>query len=192
MKNRGWVLLAVLLFLFVAGAWSFDRVVGFSNLRAITWYEFSSFTYDRFHDTWFPPGDRVFIEDVRRLDRFEEIVTSNHLVLVYYGASWCLPCRNLIGPINRTVFACRNLKMIEVRVGPEWIAGDREGPTLNADIIDDPDVKSARGVGKFHIDALPAMMLFRDGQLVDTVVGDVSSSGLLFLLRHNMHPALNG
>lgn len=79
--------------------------------------------------------------------KFENL-SRNHLAVVDFWAAWCGPCR-MLAPIL------------------EELAGETEGVTF-AKVNVDENIDLAMGLG---ISAIPAVLLFKDGQAVDRVVG---------------------
>ncbi len=97
-------------------------------------------------------------------DTFEEdVLKSDKLVLVDYWAEWCGPCK-MIAPIL------------------DEVSSDYEGKVSIAKVnVDDNQATPA----KYGIRGIPTLMLFKNGQLVDTKVGALSKSQLtLFLDNH--------
>ena len=80
---------------------------------------------------------------------FEKAVSSPSGSVVYFTASWCGPCR-MISPVYE-----------------ELAGGAGDGTTfLKVDVDDQPEVAAAAGVT-----AMPTFKFFKDGQLLDTIVG---------------------
>ncbi len=78
-----------------------------------------------------------------------EVLESDQPVLVDFWAAWCGPCR-LIGP---TIEELANQYDGTVKVGK-----------LNVD-------ENPQSAGGFGINSIPAVLLFKDGKVVETLVG---------------------
>ena len=83
-------------------------------------------------------------------DNFEEeVLKSDVPVLVDFWASWCGPCR-MLSPIIGEIAS--------------KYAGRLKVGKVNTD--EEPELSNA-----FRINAIPAVMLFKDGQAADSFVG---------------------
>ncbi len=86
----------------------------------------------------------------------EEVLGADHPVLVDFWAEWCSPCK-MIAPIL------------------DELATEYLGKVKICKI----DVDANQGVPeKFGIRGIPTLMLFKDGNAVDTKVGALSKSQL--------------
>jgi thioredoxin 1 len=86
-----------------------------------------------------------------------EVIQSELPVLVDFWAGWCAPCK-MVAPIV------------------EEIARDYEGKLKVGKI----DVDSSQAIAmKYNIHSIPTLMLFKDGKMVDSIVGAVPKSMLI-------------
>lgn len=92
---------------------------------------------------------------------FARVVTSSKLILVDFWAAWCQPCK-VISP------AVEELG----RKYPGKLAVGKMNIDENRNVL-----------GQFGIQSIPTLLLFKDGRLVDGVVGAVPKSQLEALVR---------
>ena len=96
---------------------------------------------------------------------FEEQVLKNEKpVLVDFWAEWCGPCKT-IGPILEEIGAEKKDKL----------------KILKLNVDENPQTPQ-----KFGVRGIPTLMLFKDGNLVDTKVGSLPKNMLESWLEQNL------
>lgn len=90
---------------------------------------------------------------------FDEIISKKKVVLVDMFATWCGPCQ-MMAPI---------IEEIE----KEYKDKDDVG-VLTVDIDESPDISAEYGVM-----SVPSFLTFKDGKIVDTVVGATAKDILI-------------
>lgn len=93
----------------------------------------------------------------------QDVLESKLPVLVDFWAPWCGPCRQLSPVI-------------------EELAGEMSGvvEVFKCNVDENPEVPS-----KYMVRGIPALMIFKDGKLLDTKVGALPKSSLLEWVKSN-------
>lgn len=90
-----------------------------------------------------------------------EVVKSNKIVLVDFGAPWCGPCRMIAPVINEIANEYENIVKV-VKVNTD------SNPTV---------------ASEYGIRSIPTLMIFKSGVKVDMVIGAVPRSTLINTLN---------
>jgi thioredoxin 1 len=93
-----------------------------------------------------------FVKDVSDQDFEAEVLQSDQPVLVDFWAAWCAPCRMIAPTVDQVA---------------QDYSGRAKVVKLN---VDDNRETSAR----FNIRGIPTLLLFKDGQVKDQIVGATS------------------
>jgi thioredoxin 1 len=94
----------------------------------------------------------------------QEVVQSSKPVLVDFYATWCGPCK-MIGPIIDQISDEMSDRAKVVKV----------------------DVDQARDLAsKFKVMSVPTLMIFKDGQMVDQILGAVPKDRLIEKLESHL------
>lgn len=88
---------------------------------------------------------------------FDELISSNKVVVIDFGAEWCGPCRQM-EPII------------------EGLATDYEGVALIGKLDVDENTEVCE---KYGIRNIPTILLFKDGELADKIVGAAQKQALI-------------
>ena len=87
---------------------------------------------------------------------FQEIVEGNDLVLVDFWAPWCGPCK-AVAPVLEEI-AAENSNVLIAKMN----------------IDENPNTASQHGIM-----SIPTMMIFKNGQLVDRLVGALPKPSIM-------------
>src|SRR5229473_5059986 len=98
------------------------------------------------------PAEPVKVED----STFDQFVQKYSLTLLDCWAPWCGPCR-IVGPIM------------------DQLAAESQGRYRIAKLNVDENPATA---GKYQIASIPTMLIFKDGQLIDRIIGAQSKQAI--------------
>jgi thioredoxin 1 len=101
-----------------------------------------------------------FIKDVSDQDFETEVLQSDQPVLVDFWAAWCAPCRMIAPTVDQVA---------------QDYSGRAKVVKLN---VDDNRETSAR----FNIRGIPTLLLFKDGEVKDQIVGATSKDQISKLI----------
>lgn len=87
-------------------------------------------------------------------DNFDEFVSKNGVAVVDFWAAWCGPCRMIAPIINELA---------------KKYAGKVAFGKLNVD-------ESPRTAARFNIMSIPTLLFFKDGRIIDAIVGAAPKS----------------
>ena len=92
---------------------------------------------------------------------FEEVIQNNKLCVVDFFATWCGPCK-MMGPV---------VEQIEKEMGATVKVGK-----VNID-------ENASLATKYNVMSIPTFLVFKDGKLVNSLVGVQDKENIKAMLR---------
>ncbi|HJP44052.1 MAG: thioredoxin [Euryarchaeota archaeon] len=102
-------------------------------------------------------GNAIEVTD----DTFESTITDNKLVLVDFWAPWCGPCR-MVAPVLDEIAGEHGDKVTIVKVNTD---------------------ENQAVASKHGIMSIPTMMLFKDGEKIDQMVGALPKPQIMAKLQ---------
>ena len=90
-----------------------------------------------------------------------EVEKNNGLVLVDFWASWCGPCKMLSPIVDEIAEECENVKVCKVNVDEEQALA-----------------------AKFGIMSIPTLILFKNGNIINKVIGVQPKTALLEMIEN--------
>ena len=100
----------------------------------------------------------------------EEVLKSDKPVLVDFWAVWCAPCR-MLAPVVEEV--------------AEDFGDQAKVVNLNVD-------ENAKTSAKYNIRGIPTLLLFKDGEIKDQLVGMNSKENIARMIEAQLKPSLDG
>ncbi|MGZ3498218.1 MAG: thioredoxin [Vulcanimicrobiaceae bacterium] len=104
------------------------------------------------------------LADVSQTNFQQEVLGNNQPVLVDFWAPWCGPCK-MLSPVVEKVAASNAGKVKVVKLNTD------ENPSL---------------AGQYQVSGIPALILFKNGQPVDRIVGYVSEQTISSMLSKHV------
>ena len=89
-----------------------------------------------------------------------EVLDFQGLVLVDFWATWCGPCQMLAPVIDEISNEQKDLKIVKV------------------DVDSEPDLAV-----KYNVSSIPTVIIFKDGKIIDTIIGFRQKSDYLNSLK---------
>ena len=86
----------------------------------------------------------------------EEVMNSDKPVLIDFWATWCGPCRMLSPIVDEVAEETDSVKVCKVNVDEEQVLAN-----------------------KYKIRSIPTMLVFKDGKIIDTMVGVMQENVLI-------------
>ena len=112
--------------------------------------------------------------------RLDQLMTDSDCgCMIAIMAAWCGPCRKELPILAKLYeqYKTKGLKIIGVSL-------DLEGPTAIQPIVDKAKVEfpvywvGSKAVEKYNIDALPTLLVIKNGQIVERIIGKRSKQYL--------------
>lgn len=104
---------------------------------------------------------RVLVKAITSENFKDDVLQSKKIVLLDVWAPWCAPCRAMM-PL---------LDTLEGEIS-EWVEIVKLDASVDADLA-----------GKLGVSALPTFLIFKDGQVVNSIIGMTSKTNLLDVLN---------
>ncbi|MFA4996240.1 MAG: thioredoxin [Patescibacteria group bacterium] len=97
---------------------------------------------------------------------FDEIVSKKKVVLVDMFATWCGPCQMMAPFIEEIKKEYEKKDEVEI---------------LEVDIDENPEIPA-----EYSVMSVPTFLIFKDGKLVDTIVGATTKDNLIDKIETNI------
>ena len=95
-------------------------------------------------------------------ENFDEVINSDKLTLVDFSASWCMPCK-MFKPIVE-----------------EFAEKDKSIQVFGVDIDEEEEIAM-----RYRIFSVPTLLLFKNGEKIDTSVGLLTYDDLVDFVNKN-------
>ncbi len=104
---------------------------------------------------------------ITRQEFDEKVISSKKLVLVDFWAEWCPPCRAMAPVLHKVADSM-----------------DADLDIVKVDIEDTQD--NAQLAGDYEVRSIPNMLVFKDGKVVDTLIGMMPELALKDALKKHL------
>ncbi|MGB3492826.1 MAG: thioredoxin family protein [Elainellaceae cyanobacterium] len=97
----------------------------------------------------------------------KEVMEASETVLVYFWAPWCGPCRLMAPVMDWASSTYDDLKVVKLEVDP-----------------------NPESVARCNVQGVPAILMFKTGEEIESVEGAISKQRLTDLLDSHLSPAV--
>jgi thioredoxin 1 len=100
-------------------------------------------------------------------ENFQEFINANNLALIKISATWCVPCKQIAPMVDLVISEITN-----------------EGYDITLGLMDVDSNKDK--VVDLGVSSVPALLLYRDGELVEKNVGMISKIKLKEMIKKHI------
>ena len=103
------------------------------------------------------------VSHITERDFRQEVLNESGLIIVDFSAQWCMPCKMLHHVLDKLSNENDDVKIV------------------NIDVDESPDISN-----KYNVVNLPTMIFFKDGRMVDEIIGFVPQDYIEDAIEENL------